>query len=117
MKQRLYNYLRSLVIILAGIFLVGGCATSKINWDSRVGNYTFDQAVAEFGPPDRSAKLSDGKTVSEWLLFRGGSGGYAHFSPGLGGYWFQDGPQMPDRFLRLSFSPEGRLESWKKISK
>ena len=45
--------------------LTTGCKTApKIDWNSRVGNYTYDQAVAELGPPDKSAKLSDGKTVA-----------------------------------------------------
>ena len=46
---------------------VAGCvATSRIDWTARLGSYTYDQAVAEFGPPDKVAKLSDGAIVAEW---------------------------------------------------
>ncbi len=32
------------------LFAVAGCATAKIDWAGRVGNYTFDQAVVELEP-------------------------------------------------------------------
>jgi hypothetical protein len=95
--------------------LLAGCATSKINWDSRIGNYTFDQAVIDFGPPERSAKLTDGRTVSEWLLYRGQTIG--SYSPGFGGFGSYNDTSFPDRYLRLTFSPQGRLEAWKNIAK
>src|ERR1039457_4921748 len=48
---------------------LAGCVTmSKIDWAARVGNYTYDQAVTELGPPDKAAKLSDGTTVVEWRM-------------------------------------------------
>jgi hypothetical protein len=103
------------LVAVASLFV--GCATSKINWDNRVGNYTFDQAVVELGPPERSAKLSDGTTVAEWLIYRGRTIGSAHYTPGYGGYLHYNQSQFPDRLLRLTFSPEGRLESWKKVTK
>lgn len=103
---------------IVAVLTTAGCATSKVDWNNRIGNYTFDQAVLELGPPEHSAKLSDGRTVSEWLTYRGGrTPHFAHYSPGLGGYWFHDDFPVSDRFLRLTFSPAGRLESWRKISK
>jgi hypothetical protein len=95
-----------------------GCASSKVAWAGRVGNYTFDQAVQELGPPERSAKLADGRTVSEWLLYRGSSSRTYHVTPGYyGGLYHYNDSQFPDRFLRLTFSPEGRLEDWKRVVK
>src|SRR5687767_9881823 len=91
-------------LIWAALFLVA-CNTPKINWDSRVGNYTYDQAVIDFGPPDKSARLSDGSTVSEWLTYRG-SRGTSHYYHGpfythpYGSMGYYD-PPTPDRFLRL----------------
>lgn len=122
MKRKLHTLFSVLPILFASLFLLIGCATSKVNWDSRVGNYTYDQAVVELGPPERSAKLSDGRTVSEWLLFRGRSGGHYHHAPAFyppyyGSSWNYNEPSFPDRFVRLTFSPDGRLESWKKIAK
>jgi hypothetical protein len=46
---------------------VGGCVTQKIDWSARVGNYTYAQAVMELGPPDKSAKLTDGTVVATGL--------------------------------------------------
>src|SRR5262245_31305974 len=64
-------YLRS---FFPGLFLIWllGCATApKIDWNSRIGNYNYDQAVLEMGPADRSAALTDGTKVVEWLTARG----------------------------------------------
>ena len=105
---------------MTGAVFFFGCTTSKIDWNSRVGTYTFDQAVLEFGPPERSAKLSDGRTVSEWLRYRSTPGRVYpfHTSSYYGGGWvYNNEPQFPDRYLRLTFSPEGRLENWKPVIK
>ena len=50
--------------------MFAGCVTQKINWSERVGNYTYDQAVLELGPPDKSARLTDGTVVADWLTRR-----------------------------------------------
>jgi hypothetical protein len=118
MNRSAWNRSPLIFAFAASVVLLFGCATQKVNWNNRVGNYTFDQAVIELGPPERSAKLSDGRTVSEWLLYRGrSSGGSYYYSPGFGGFWSYHDPQFPDRYLRLAFSPEGRLENWKRIAK
>jgi spermidine/putrescine transport system substrate-binding protein len=49
------------------LVLVVGCATTKIDWNSRIGQYTYDEAIAELGVPDRHAQLTDGSIVAEWL--------------------------------------------------
>ena len=112
---------RSLMAAVLGLLLLG-CATSKIDWNSRVGTYTYDQALLELGPPDKSANLKDGTIVAEWLTRRGRS--YYHaFPPAYSPYWY--GPYYPtyidsyspDSFVRLIFSPDGRLQSWKRFYK
>ena len=101
--------------------LLGGCATRKIDWSARVGTYTFDQAVAELGPPDKQAKLTDATLVAEWLTHRSYRQVYA-----TGGYYGVPYGGMaappiivdtysPDYFLRLTFGPDGRLQAWKKL--
>ncbi len=117
MTRGFSKQLSLLPILVASALLLLGCASSKINWEGRVGTYTCDQAVIELGPPDRSAKLSDGKTVSEWLLYRGRAGSSYHYAPSPGGFWSYSDPGFPDRFIRLTFSADGRLESWKKVLK
>jgi hypothetical protein len=55
------------VLALLATLLFAGCVTEKIDWAVRVGVYTHDQAILDLGPPDKSAKLSDGTVVAEWL--------------------------------------------------
>jgi hypothetical protein len=107
-------------------FIVAGCAsTPKVDWNTRVGTYTYDQAVLELGPPDRMAPLTDGSKVAEWLTSRGYAHGYA--MPVGGPYYhygyygppavYYSDPPSPDRFLRLTFSPDGRLASWQRVTR
>jgi hypothetical protein len=99
--------------------LVSGCSSQpKIDWDSRIGSFTFDQAVLEFGPPDKQAKLADGTVVAEWMTNRGVRGGsYAVPSGGMfSPYWsYHQTPDGPDYFIRLTFNPEGKLTAHKKF--
>lgn len=53
--------------LAAAALLFTGCATNRANWDSRVGIYTYDQAVAQLGKPDQTTKLPDGQTAAEWI--------------------------------------------------
>ena len=55
-------------------FVVGGCVTiSKSEtqytelWNNRVGNYTYNDAVISFGPPDKSESLDNGPLVTVWM--------------------------------------------------
>ena len=110
------------------LVLLSGCATTpKIDWSSRIGTYTYEQAVVELGPPDKHATLSDGTLVAEWLLHRGYTQAYAPLHGGWHGYgpWFY-GPMYPayidtytspDSFLRLIFDPHGLLKDWKRYYK
>lgn len=113
-------------LMLAG--LLSGCATTpKIDWAARVGNYTYDQAVGEFGPPDKESILSDGTRVSEWLTRRGYRqiypvGGYYSYPGGPGYYGWYYPPtyidtSSPDYFLRLTFNADGQLRAWKQFSR
>jgi hypothetical protein len=106
--------------VLFAVLLLAGCATQKIDWSARVGNYTYDQAVMEFGPPDKYAKLSDGTAVAEWLTHRGyvyaTSDYYPFYTPGFvvppATYTVN---RVPDDFLRLTFGADGKLKTWKKF--
>jgi hypothetical protein len=96
-----------LSFLAAALFLTG-CATTRIDWNSRIGQYSYDEAIAELGVPDREATLSDGSIVAEWLQRRGGAYGTTHFSP-----WYRfhtyDVHEFPDRYLRLMFGPDRQL--------
>jgi hypothetical protein len=119
--QRTHCFLCAIVALVG--WLVAGCATKKVDWNNRVGSYTYDQAVADMGPPDKQATLSDGKTVAEWITHRAGGGG---LSFGVGGASFGShtgvgvgvsqsvGIGGSDRVLRLVFGTDGKLVSWSK---
>ena len=102
--------------------LLGGCAsTPKPDWNTRVGSFTYDQAVAEMGPPDKSAKLSDGSTVAEWFIKHGSS---VSFGVGTGFYSRRGssvgvgqtvGTSPSGEFLRLTFGADGKLTRWERV--
>jgi len=52
------------LIILALILLVG-CQSI---WDRRIGVYTYQNALGEYGPPDKSDMLRNKCTVARWEL-------------------------------------------------
>lgn len=82
-----------------------------------MGAYTYDQAVIDFGPPDKAATLADGTRVCEWLTARGGTS--STLMHPVGGWWIERGwsTPLPDRFMRLTFAADGRLQAWKKVAK
>ena len=109
--------------------LLAGCATGpKIDWNSRIGDYSYDQAVTDLGPPDKFAKLTDGSIVAEWLIYRsypsssvyfGGGYGFCHpyFYPWYGPTVYYHGGYSYETFLRLNFGPDGKLKAWKKFDR
>ena len=106
--------------------LLAGCATTKIDWSARVGNYTFDQAVLELGPPDKQARLENGTVVADWLTHRGHRAVYSpppiypYSGSGYDGPYYFGGyadSYSPDYFLRLTFGPDRKLSSWKKFAR
>ena len=99
------------------LLFISGCATTKrIDWESRVGNYTYDAAVLEMGPPENVAELADGTKVAEWLVSRARSraGVMVGVGPVYSGFPIAEGP---DDYVRLTFGAEGRLTGWRRIAK
>lgn len=110
------NRIANLLTLLGLLTLFAtGCTTPpKIDWDARVGGYTFDAAVKELGPPDKSATLTEGTKVAEWLTARGWSTPTYHSFPD-GRVIRTDTGHGPDHWLRLTFTPEGKLTTWKRV--
>ena len=111
------------LLMMVALGLVGGCSTTpRVDWDTRIGNYTYDQAVSELGQPARQDAKADGTRMAEWLTQRGNPG-----SPGIGmdGGYTRPGviegpiaqgiPRTPDRYLRLTFGPDGKLTQWQRF--
>jgi hypothetical protein len=118
---------RSLIGPLLLLTLLAGCVTRpRIDWNVRIGHYTYNQAVVELGVPDKYAKLSDSTIVAEWVLYTS-SPAYATYGFG-GGYWggpfwgpefaygYPVGPYYR-RWLRLVFGPDDQLRSWQKFDR
>lgn len=119
----------SFVTLAASLLLAAGCASSRVDWDDQVGRLTFDQAVRQLGPPDRSASLTDGGQIAEWLTRRGQpgtpaftarSGGSARYDRGRGApttTWVPATAPTPNRYLRLTFGADSRLAAWENVSR
>jgi hypothetical protein len=109
--------------LLSWLLLLTGCTTtSRVDWTSRIGAYTYDQAVMELGPPKNVETLPDGARVATWLTQRGRPGsvgfgmGAAFATPGLLESPIpHETPATPDQYLRLTFGPDGRLVQWKQF--
>lgn len=107
-------------LVALSILLLTGCrSTPKVDWESRVHNYSYDQAVLELGPPNKTAKLSDGSTVAEWISNRRtgsglsfGVGSIGHHSGVSVGQSVSTGGDGPT--LRLVFGSDNLLTSWSK---
>ena len=113
------RFLLPALVALVAAFIAGCQTTKPVDWNSRIGNYTFDQAVTELGPPDKQAKLSDGKTVAEWITRRNGGSGFTvgtgFYGGGVGvGMSHSVGQGYSDRVLNLTFGTDNQLASWSK---
>jgi hypothetical protein len=98
------------------VFLMAGCVMHRIDWNSRVGSYTFDQAVTEFGPPDKQAKLTDGQLVADWVSRYYNAGG-VFVGAGYYGYpgtvgVLETPPSYSESTLRLIFGTNNVLTAW-----
>ena len=113
------NFALKIFLSVAMAVLFAGCATHGIDWNARIGAYTFDQAVGELGPPDKQAKLADGRTVDEWISrYSNGSsvviGTGFYGRPGSIGFVQTTGPGYYESKLRLTFTTNNVLAAWSK---
>ena len=114
--------------VLALLWLSAGCASRpkvdpSINWNTRIGSYTFDQAVAEFGKPDIVGESSGGK-FAEWVIKRSPGMSFG-FGVGGGGFGSHSGvgvgvgssvtPPPSGEYLRLQFDADGKLKEWSRV--
>ncbi len=108
-------------IVLA--LLTGSCASGpkadikNIDWGSRIGTYTYEEALAELGEPSVIGQSSEGK-FAEWVLERSpnvsfsfgfGSIGFGpHTSTGVG-VGTSVSPPPSGEYLQLRFDEDGKL--------
>ncbi len=108
------------VWLFVACFLSAGCkSTSGTDWNSRVGNCTYDQAVAELGPPTKTEPLGNGGIEAVWIKFTNLGFGYGMGAGTAGGNGAigmgqSVGAGYNSKVLRLVFGPDKKLVSWSK---
>lgn len=116
--------MKAMLGLLGLILFATGCATTRsVDWASRIGVLTYDEAVLEMGVPERQATLSDGTIVAEWLKYRGGSYATDTIMPfSYRSYYFPrfytyDVHRFPDRYIRLVFGPDMVLSRVEQVAR
>ena len=106
--------------LLAAVFLaiafVTGCATiPPVDWNSRVGHYSYAQAINELGPPNRQVRLSSGAIEFKWFVQPNGVNSLPNNGLNNG---FGAGPNLTpafnNQYLQLTFDANGVLANWSK---
>src|SRR5580765_4390536 len=121
--------MKILFVIVATLGLItAGCAShskanANVDWNSRIGSYSYEQAIAELGHPDGVVQSNTG-TSADWILKRspqmsfgfgvGSSVGGPHGGTGVG-VGTSVTPLPHGEYLHLTFGPDGKLTSWSKI--
>jgi hypothetical protein len=105
------------------VFLTGSCASGPktnvkgIDWGSRIGTYTYEEALAEFGQPGVISESSEG-IIAEWVVRRSpmvsfgfgfGGGGYGHHTDTGVGVGTSVSPPPSGEYLHLRFDKNGKL--------
>ena len=116
-----------LIIVLT--LLTASCASGtkatvkNIDWGSRIGTYTYEEALAELGEPDVIGQSSEGM-IAEWVLERSpavsfgfgfGSGSHGHHTSTGVGVGTSVSPPPSGEYLHLRFNKEGKLAEWTKV--
>jgi len=116
---RCLNFMGLLVLLAAA--LGTGCAGNRVpNWSKLIGQATYDEALLAMGPPSSVATLTDGTRVAEWLQFSGRiystAGPVAGWGP-YGGWGTLSVGSTPNVYLLLTFGPDGKLVSERRVYK
>jgi hypothetical protein len=119
MKAKLAVTVLSLAILFLAVAFITGCKTvPQVDWNSRVGNYTFDQAVADLGQPTKQVKLSGGQIAYQWITLHASNGLFMGGGFNGNNYGMASGQTIAqtykDHVLELTFGPDNKLVSWGK---
>ena len=106
------------ILALAVAFLAGCATTPPVDWNTRIGNYNYAQAVTDLGPPAREARLNDGKIVCKWFVQpttgpRVNSGMSNYGNNGFGADQ-TIGSSYNNQMLQLTFGTNSTLTAWSK---
>ena len=111
------------------VFFTGSCASGPkaridtADWGSRIGTYTYEEALAELGEPDVIGESSEGM-IAEWVIRRSpmvsfsfgfGSGSYGHHTGTGIGVGTSVTPPPSGEYLHLRFDKDGKLAEWTRV--
>jgi hypothetical protein len=115
--------LPSFVALALACVLFGGCASQDVDWSSRIGTYTYADAVKQYGQPTDVEPLPEGGRVGYWVL--PDAAAYSikfqlpEFQSNQGGSSSASSAAMPaggrhlgtvgNPVLKLTFNPEDKL--------
>jgi len=125
--------MKAMPLFLAALCaLATGCASSSksskpdpktVNWNERIGAYTFEQAVTDMGKPAVVSESNEGRSA-EWVLRRSPRMSFG-FGVGTGSYGSHGGvgvgvgssvsPPPSGEYLQLNFGTDGQLRAWSKV--
>lgn len=108
------NFNFPLLRLAFAVLLFAGCATNRVDWDSRVGVFTYDQAVKELGRPNKVEPLAKGRFTAQWISRYP----LNNNMPGLDNNFythsasFSGPPEYRESKLSLTFATNNILDSW-----
>jgi hypothetical protein len=112
----LMKTLAACFVVIIGILTGCGTTSPLVNWNERIGNYSYDLALVDLGTPVRSTTLSDGSVVADWKTRSStpGSGTPSGFvtQVSLDDSMPETTPPLPNEYLRLTFGPDQQLTGW-----
>lgn len=105
--------------MLVATALAGCSTTSSVSWDKQIGVYSWDDALADLGPPDQVDDQPGGVKMAVWSKERSvGITPTADAPPYVLRETLSAGPAYgstaPAKVLRLSFTPDGKLFDWER---
>ena len=114
--------------LIAVSTLSAGCAShpkvdANLDWNSRIGAYTYEAAVTELGKPEVYAESREGRSA-EWIIKRSprlsfgfgiGQGVYSSHSAVGVGVGTSVSPPPHGEYLRLKFGLDNKLTEWTKV--
>lgn len=113
-----------LIAVLLPFFVMACKTSSETDWNSRVGHYTYDQALKDLGNPRTTQVQPDGTRVAEWMTRHGRPAAAEYgLNPSYGTPGIRENQaayetsQFPPQYLRLTFAPDGTLKSWRESAK
>ena len=109
-----------LCLVAVMVAVLTGCSTTKpVDWDSRIGTYTYEDALADLGQPSQVTNLDGSVKSVEWITARGFDNAKDSMPPvySRGEVVTPEetyGYEAPNKVLRLMFAPDGKLIDWKR---